>query len=51
MVKARHPALIEESIVYSIIERLNPKTLYTKYSYTEIDEKMHLRSVVLCESC
>jgi len=51
MVKAKHPALIEENIVYRIIERLNPKTLYTKYSYTDIDEKMHLRSVVLCEAC
>lgn len=51
MVEAKHPAIIDKSVVYNILEKLNPKVLYKKYSYTEIDEKMPLRSVVVCESC
>lgn len=51
MVQAKHPAIIDKEIVQKILERLNPKALYKKYTYSEIDHKMPLRSVVVCESC
>ena len=51
MVQAKHPAIIDKSLVYRILEKLNPKTLYKKYTYSEIDQKMSLRWVIYCESC
>lgn len=51
MVQAKHPAIIDKSLVLKILERLNPKILYKKYTYTEIDQKMPLRWVIYCEAC
>jgi hypothetical protein len=43
MVQAKHPAIIDKSLVYKILEKLNPQTLYKKYTYSDIDQKMPLR--------
>ncbi len=51
MVEAKHEAIIDKSTVYRILDKINPKVLYKKYTYSDIDQKMPLRSVIVCESC
>lgn len=51
MVEAKHPAIISKDLVYKILEKLNPKEYYKKYTYSQIDKQMPLRSVIVCESC
>lgn len=51
MSKGQHSSIIDKATVSRILERLNPKVLYKKYSYNEIDEQMPLRWVVHCEAC
>ncbi|MEI7477400.1 MAG: hypothetical protein WCJ81_02500 [bacterium] len=43
MSKGQHSSIIDKATVSRILERLNPKVLYKKYSYNEIDEQMPLR--------
>ncbi len=51
MIQANHPAIIDKEIIPKIMERLNPKVLHKKYTYSEIDEQMPLRSVLHCACC
>jgi hypothetical protein len=51
MVHAKHPAIIDKATVYAILERLTPKLLYKRHTYSAIDDKMPLRSVITCSCC
>lgn len=51
MIPAKHPSIIDKSMVYTILERLTPKMLYKRHSYSDIDEKMPLRSIATCGCC
>ncbi|MCF7835254.1 recombinase family protein [Candidatus Gracilibacteria bacterium] len=51
MIKAKHPAAIDEATFYKLVAKFKIKGFYKTYTESFINEKLPLRQILICNHC
>gem|GEM_PF-5517281 len=51
MVRAKHPAAIDEATFYKLVAKFKIKGFYKDFSESTINERLPLRQILSCSHC